>query len=170
MAIHGIRVDDAALQKVVDNVFARRMRKIVKAGEQGTRYTAEKTIEAFYSSARKGHFYDSLPRSLQVTAGPIRQDAKQAWSDIEIRIDEDMYRGLTEGRYNIYSWANKKRRKGELEDEGFNPAGFVLNLQWSEGIVGLPDPYPNYSTSPLKALLEDEIDRVWQKNVYKFMK
>ena len=48
-------------------------------------------------------------------------------------------------------------------------AEFVIGLQWEEGIIGLPPPWAHLSATPLEKLLEDELVRIWNRRVNKYL-
>ena len=121
------------------------------------------TIDSFYHSAGGTHSYSSLMYALKIKKNPPRQDRKKVWVDIDMEIDDSAFLYATEDFYSIYGWSD---RKGQSHPWA---ADFVIGLQWNEGVIGLPAPYAHLKTSPLSALMEDELKRIWSRRVQKYL-
>ncbi len=166
MAIHGFKVDNAAMQRALDNITAQQLRKVAKAGEAAMKDISDNVVATFYGRTGSSHDYSSIPNSLDIRQLPARQNSRYAWVDIEMFIDEGTYLSQTEDWYSIYHWADNPSHKYPHSEA----ASFVIGLQWNSGIIGLPSPYAHLSSSPMSALMEDELKRIWNHRVKKFLK
>ncbi len=171
MSVHGYKVDNAELQKALTNLTTRQITMLAAAGEKAMEDISRNTIDMFYHSTGSSHDYSSLMYSLRVKRNPPRQNSQFVWVDIDMYIDESAFLYATEDFYNIYKWADRPSENGKKKKRMTHPqaAEFVIGLQWEEGIIGLPKPYAHLSASPLSQLLEDEIVRIWEKRVKKFL-
>lgn len=171
MSVHGYKVNNAELQRALTNLTSRQINVLAKAGEKALDDISRNTIEMFYKSTGSSHNYSSLMYSLKVKRNAPRQDSKFVWVDIDMYIDTSSFLYATEDFYAIYDWADRpsndsKRNKRMTHSQA---AEFVIGLQWNQGVIGLPSPYAHLQTSPLNALLEDEIKRIWNRKVKQFL-
>ena len=164
MAIHGIKVNEKELQKIIDNELARQIRKVATAGKKAMDELSSRGIDEWYMTVNSAHSYSSIPNSIKVEKGPIRQDRKTVWCDITMYADEGHYLALTEDVYNIYGWADRHKKQHVWA------ADFVLDLQWNQNIVGLPSPYAHISgDGSLKSYMETFLKLNWDDTVNKFL-
>lgn len=173
MSVHGYKVDKAELQKALNNLTSRQINQLSAAGEKAMDDISRNTIDLFYQSIGSAHNYSSLAYSLKVKRNPPKQNSKMVWVDIDMYIDPSAFLYATEDFYEIYKWADRPDKKGKKEYRMTHPeaADFVISLQWTEGVVGLPIKVPDsqYITSPLEKLMEDEIKRIWERRVRKYL-
>ena len=171
MSVHGYKVDNAALQKALNNLTSRNINALASAGEKAMEDISRKTIDMFYQSTGSSHDYSSLAYSLKIQKNPPRQNSKYVWVDIDMYIDTGAFLYATEDFYNIYHWADKPDKNGKRKKRMTHPqaAEFVIGLQWEQGVIGLPSPYAHLQTSPLESLMEDEIKRIWNRRVRQFL-
>lgn len=165
--LRGYKVNNKELQRVIDNSLAREMRIAVKAGKKALEEISQFSISQFYKGIHSGHWYTSIPHANKIRETSYKQNKKYAWCDLETYIDEEEYMRLTEDYYSIYGWMD--RHNGINREWG---ARFVIYLQWRQGIVGLPSPYPHYSGGKLgiRGYMIDEIKRRWQRLTNKYIK
>lgn len=164
MAIRGYKVDNKAFQQVIDNTLARQVRKVTNAGKKAMKELSGLAIDEFYKGGRPDHYYTSIKRSLNVYSDHPKQNKDKVWIDINMEVDEGHFLAETEDYYRIYPWADK-HDKTHLAG-----AEMVIGRQWKRGIIGLPDPYPNYTTTPLKDITEEFIKDNWSKKVNKYLR
>lgn len=165
--LRGIKVNNKELQKAIDNSLAREMRIAVKAGKQALEEISQFSISEFYRGANPRKHYTSIPQANKIRSLSYKQNKKYAWCDLETYIDEEEYLRITENRYSIYGWLD---HRNHINHE--MGARFVYNLQWFDGIVGLPSPYPHHSGGRLgiRGYMIDEIKRRWGKLTNKYIK
>lgn len=163
MSVHGYKVDNAELQRVLNNLTAQQITKLAAAGEKAMEDISRKTIVEFYKRSGSSHDYSSLAYSLQVKRNSPRQNSRYVWVDIDMYIDPSRFLYATEDFYEIYKWSD---RKGIPHPRA---ADFVIDLQWWWGVIGLPQPYAHLSSTPLETLMEDEIKRIWNYRVRQFL-
>ena len=132
MSVHGYKVNNKELQKLVDNITAREFTKYKNAALKVADKLNKSAIEGFYS-VQNSHLYTSIPQSLKINTNvKVRQNKKYVYGIIETYIDESKYLNDTYDYYNIYGWAKRHEKSMEWASD------FVLNLQWNQGIIGLP--------------------------------
>lgn len=163
MSVHGYKVDNAELQRALNNLTSRQINALATAGEKAMDDISRQTIDLFYKSTGSSHDYSSLAYSLKVKKNPPRQNNKYVWVDIDMYIDSNAFLYATEDFYEIYKWADRK----EIPHQ--RSADFVIGLQWWWGVIGLPQPYEHLSSTPLEILMEDEIKRIWNRRVMKYL-
>lgn len=165
MAIRGVKVNDKALQKVLDRELGKQIRKAATAGKKAMDELSKKGVDEWYLTVNPAHSYSSIPNSLKVDKGPIRQNSREIWCDITMYVDEGDYLGRTEDVYNIYGWADRHNKEHTWA------AGFVLGLQWEDNHVGLPGNWPHISSpeGSLSEYMKNYLQLNWEEAVNKFM-
>ena len=171
MSVHGYKVDNAELQRALNNLTSRQINALAAAGEKAMDEISRDTIEMFYHSTGSSHDYSSLMYSLRVKRNPPRQNSKYVWVDIDMYIDPGAFLYATEDAYEIYKWADRPDKLGKKKHRMTHPqaADFVVGLQWEQGVIGLPAPYAHLSASPLEELMKDELIRIWNRRVNKYL-
>lgn len=164
MAIHGYKVDDKKFQKEIDNALARQVTKLKNAGENAMKSLSRIAIDEFYKDGRADHHYTSIKRSLTIYSDRPKQNKDRVFIDINMEINEDQFLAETESYYNIYPWTDR-HNKSHLAG-----AEMVIGRQWKKGIIGLPNPYQNYTTTPLKDVTEKQIKDNWSTKVNKYLR
>lgn len=163
MAVHGLHVNNKELQKVLDNELAKQIRKVASAGKKAMDDLSVKGVDEWYATVNAAHSYSSIPNSIKVEKGPIKQNTKEVWCDITMCVDEGHYLGLTEDVYSIYGWADRHKKNHPWA------SSFVLNLQWTENIVGLPSPYAHISgDGSLQDYMKHYLQLNWEDTVNKY--
>lgn len=171
MSVHGYKVDNAELQRALNNLTSRQINALATAGEKAMDDISRQTIDLFYKSTGSSHDYSSLAYSLKVKKNPPRQNNKYVWVDIDMYFDSNAFLYATEDFYEIYKWADRPDKIGKKKYRMTHPeaADFVIDLQWANGVVGLPSPYAHLQASPLESLMEDELKRIWNQRVRKYL-
>lgn len=148
----GLKINDKELQKFADNIVEKYVDRYVSAGNKAqkeirTKYTIDWFLNESYTMA------DALRFEHKVVQ-------KNGLATIYFTSYVDMNRFEITTRFNdpsIYEWA-------ERYHAGINPAYYLLDLQWNQGIHGLPREWtrPNYRFGQF---YEDGVTR-WYNPVY----
>lgn len=163
MAVHGYKVDNKEFQKVIDNVLARQVRKAASAGKKAMKDISRDAITEFYKDGKPGHSYSSMQYATRVYANNPKQNKDMVWIDIDMEVDEEVFLSNTSGYYSIYEWADKHNKSSMAAAE------MVIGRQWKRGIIGLPDPYSNYTTTPLHDIMKLRLENEWDDKVSNYL-
>lgn len=129
MAIHGVKVNNAELQKYLDSVLRQQFTKAKKIGEEAVKLIMTRGLDYWYINDVSYHMkYSSLRKSVGVKS-EYSQNSRFLYVDVTGYVDEGKYRYFT-SHYRIYNYNNSAK----ISD----PAGFMLGMIWEDGIVGLP--------------------------------
>lgn len=163
MAVHGVKVNNKELQKVLDNELAKQIRKAASAGKKAMDELSANGVDEWYATVNAAHSYSSIPNSIMVEKGPIKQNSKEVWCDITMYVDEGRYLDLTEDVYSIYGWADRHKKSHPWA------SSFVLGLQWNDNVVGLPSPWSHISgDESLHDFMKQYLQLNWEETVNKY--
>lgn len=162
MAIHGVKVNDKELQKLVDNILAQHVRKVEKASKEVLQIRVSNAIQTWYRyNSENGHHYSSIENSLVTFTEQITQDRNFVYIDISAAIDSGLYRFYT-SHYSIYreSYVNDMSEETKLQ--------LTFGQQWYDGVIGLPPVDRNGKRWPhidakdsLKNFIIDDLKATW---------
>lgn len=175
----GLNIDDKELQKFADNIVEKYVNRYISAGNKAqkeirTNYTISWFLNESYTMADALRFEHKLVQ-------------KKGLATIYFTSYVDMKRFEIVTRFNdpsIYEWA-------ERYHVGINPAQFLLDLQWNQGIHGLPRewsrPNPRFYQSwndeqrywcnpifqqgmPMSNYVRFGFQKEWKRSVEKYLK
>lgn len=175
----GLKINDKELKKFADNITEKYVTRYIAAGNKAQReirkkYTIEWFLNESYTMADSLRFEHKLVQ-------------KNGLAIIYFNSYVDMNRFEVATRFNdpsIYEWADRYH-------VGINPAEFLLDLQWNQGVHGLPkewgrpnprfgqtwspdqrywyNPYYNQGM-PMSNYVRFGFKKEWEKCVNKYLK
>lgn len=133
MAIRGanLKINNKELQRTIDNLTAKELTKLVRAGKMALADSVTSGIKQWYKAMGSTSDGGAIIRSLDYNT-KVYQKNKFAYADISAIVDMNKYE-YQSAHYHIYDYVQRH------PDYQINPGSFVLDLQWSQGILGLPE-------------------------------
>lgn len=175
----GIKINDRELKKFADRLTEKYVDRYISAGNKAQKEIREKsTLEWFIDS--QGTMVDSLDYTHKL----VQKNGK-AIIYFTSYVDMNQFERLsTQNDSSIYRWKNKYKAS-------IDPASFLLDLQWNQGIHGLPlawsrpnplfgdrnigsgnswtNPYFNQGES-LESYTRNRFKKDWESTVNKYVK
>ena len=130
----GLKINDKELKKAVDNIVAKSVNRYISAGDK-----AQKEIRRKYTRNWFFNESDTMVDCLEFEHKLTQGDGK-AIIYFTSYINMEKFSAATRANdSSIYEWADRYH-------VGINPAQYLLDLQWNQGIHGLPKEWsrPNY--------------------------
>ena len=130
----GLKINDKELKKFADRITEKYVDRYISAGDKAQKELRKKyTIEWFLNES------DTMADALDYTHKLVQRNGK---AYLYFTSYVDMGRFATNNISNgasIYDWANRYHA-------GINPSWYLLDLQWNQGVHGLPREWsrPNY--------------------------
>ena len=130
----GLKINDKELKKFADRITEKYVNRYISAGDKAQKELRKKyTIEWFLNES------DTMADALDYTHKLVQRNGK---AYLYFTSYVDMGRFATNNISNgasIYDWANRYHA-------GINPSWYLLDLQWNQGVHGLPREWsrPNY--------------------------
>lgn len=126
-----IKVNNKQINSQFDIILDNVIRNTGIVGKNIMKGLVDDAITSWYSSFGLNSNPNSIIKSMKYTY-ITRKRTDSVFVDVYAEIDKDAYTYYT-SHYSIYDW--KKRH----ELENFSPQDFLINLQWKQGILGLPE-------------------------------
>lgn len=155
-----LKLNDAALDKMVEKAMSHAVTKYKSAGKKANEELRRMSVIEWF-----GRFdSDTMLRSLNYKEN-IHQDKDKIYLNFYSYIDN-----YEADHTSLYGW--NKRHEYPLE-----PADFIIDLQWNQGIIGLPERssetswinYNFYQSTPLKNYTMDIYRNLWSNTVRKYL-
>ena len=130
----GLKINDKELKKFADRVTEKYVKRYISAGNKAQKEIREKyTIDWFLNKST------TMVNTLDYTHKLVQKDGK-AYLYFASYVNMGKFEMANIfNRASIYDWANRY-------NAGINPSQYLLDLQWNQGIHGLPREWtrPNY--------------------------
>lgn len=150
MSIHGLKMNNAAMQRAVDRITYQVAMKAKDMGLEAMRELTTTGITEWYK--KMGSRSKTLIRSMDYKVSNITQDSNFVYIDITAYLDMEKYayfNSHTNIRKNVYKWREKHEENGwryygvgEPQPAIPMPMSvpeYMADLQWNQGILGLPE-------------------------------
>lgn len=130
----GLKIDDKELKKFADRITEKYVNRYISAGNKAQKELRKKyTLEWFLNES------DTMADALDYTCKLVQKNGK-AYLYFTSYVDMGKFaaNNISNGA-SIYDWADRYH-------VGINPSWYLLDLQWNQGIHGLPREWsrPNY--------------------------
>lgn len=134
MGIRGssVKVNNKELQRIIDNTTSREVTKLSNAGKQAMENIVSSGISGWYRHLLSESTGLAIRKSMEYRSTNVRQKNRFVYIDIIASVNMDTYQRYTE-HYAINDYVKRH------EDYDLVPHTFVFNLQWQQGILGLPE-------------------------------
>lgn len=150
MSIHGLKMNNAAMQRAVDRITYQVAMEAKDMGLEAMRELTTTGITEWYK--KMGSRSKTLIRSMDYKVSNITQDSNFVYIDITAYLDMEKYayfNSHTNIRKNVYKWREKHEENGwryygvgEPQPAIQMPMSvpeYMADLQWNQGILGLPE-------------------------------
>ena len=172
----GLEINDKEIKRIVNNEVEKYVKRYQSAGRKAMKELRDQyTVDWFLNES------DTMLKSLRYSDWMEQRDGN-AILYFNSYVDMDAFEAqVAQNDTSIYKWKEKY-------NADINPAEFLLDLQWKQGIHGLPlswthpnyrfgqfgeppytNPYYNQGTS-MEEYIEDGIRTNWEKTVNKYVK